>query len=285
MSKTNILSVDVEEWFHPEAVQHNFPIEIWNEQESRVERNVEYLLDLFAEKQATATFFTLGWVAEQHPGLIRKIVNNGHEIASHGYSHQMITKMTPEIFRKDTDRSIKVLEDISGQKVLGFRAPTFSIVEKTFWAWEIMLDLGLKYDSSVYPIWHDRYGVPNAPRAPYIAYEKNGESIIEFPMSTLKFFGKNIPFGGGGYLRIFPGWLTKASIKTLNKKEKHAIVYVHPWEFDTLQPEIKLTTLQNWRHYYNIKNNLRKLAEILDLSDWTSFKNVFENNLAEFIRN
>ena len=285
MQAANILSVDVEEWFHPEALQQSFPVEIWNEQESRVERNVQYLLDLFEEKKATATFFILGWVAEQHPALIRKIADSGHEIASHGYSHSMVTKMTPEIFRKDIERSIKVLEDASGQKILGFRAPTFSIVKKTYWAWEIMLELGLKYDSSVYPIWHDRYGVPDAPRSPYVAFEKNGNSLIEFPMSTIKFLGKNIPFGGGGYLRIFPNWFTKASIKAINNDGNFAIVFVHPWEFDALQPHIKLTTLQTWRHYYNIKNNLKKLAEILDLSKWTSFQNIIEKNLDELIQN
>lgn len=229
-------------------------------------------MTLFEEKNVKATFFTLGWVANEHPEMIRKIVDSGHEIASHGLMHRMVTKLTPEEFEKDLSESIKILEDISGQKVLGFRAPTFSIVERTFWAWEIMLKLGLAYDSSVYPIWHDRYGVPNAPRSVYTAFEKNGVNLTEFPMSTMKVFGKNVPFGGGGYLRIFPNWFTKMGIKSVNKEGMPAIMYMHPWEFDPNQPRINIGTVQSLRHYYNIKNNLSKLGLLLDRFEWTSFK-------------
>ncbi len=229
-------------------------------------------MTLFEEKNAKATFFTLGWVANEHPEMIRKIVDSGHEIASHGLMHRMVTKLTPEEFEKDLSESIKILEDISGQKVLGFRAPTFSIVERTFWAWEIMLKLGLAYDSSVYPIWHDRYGVPKAPRSVYTAFEKNGVNLTEFPMSTMKVFGKNVPFGGGGYLRIFPNWFTQMGIKSVNKEGMPAIMYMHPWEFDPNQPRINIGTTQSLRHYYNIKNNLSKLGRLLDRFEWTSFK-------------
>jgi len=277
----NILSVDVEEWFHPEALQNQFPTEIWSEQTNRVHENVEKLLTLFEEKKATATFFTLGWVANEHPEMIRKIVENGHEIASHGLMHRMVTKLTPEEFEKDLGESIKILEDISGQKVLGFRAPTFSVVENTFWAWEIMLKLGLSYDSSVYPIWHDRYGVPEAPRSVYSAIEKDGKSLTEFPMSTMKFFGKNVPFGGGGYLRIFPNWFTRMGIKSVNKEGIPAIMYMHPWEFDPDQPKINLGKVQSLRHYFNIKKNLSKLGQLLDEFKWTSFKESIEKNAIE----
>ena len=260
----NILSVDVEEWFHPEALQHKFPAEIWSEQPSRVRSNVDKLLNLFEVKKAKATFFILGWVAQENPAMIKDIVNAGHEIASHGSFHKMVTKMTPKEFEKDLSNSIKILEEISGQKVLGFRAPTFSVIKQTFWAWEIMLRLGLVYDSSVYPIWHDRYGVPDAPRKMYTAIEKDSQKLIEFPMSTMRIFKKNIPFGGGGYLRIFPKWFTEIGIKAINREGIPATVFVHPWEFDSDQPRLNLGKVQTLRHYYNIKNNINKLSRLLD---------------------
>lgn len=275
----NILSVDVEEWFHPEALQYQFPTEIWSEQAYRVDMNVEKLLALFDEKNVKATFFTLGWVANEHPDMVRKIVDNGHEIASHSLMHRMVTKLTPEEFEKDLSESVKILEDVSGQKVLGFRAPTFSVVEKTFWAWDVMLKLGLKYDSSVYPIWHDRYGVPGAPRSQYIARENGAAALTEFPMSTMRFLGKNVPFGGGGYLRIFPNWFTEMGIRSVNKEGIPAIMYMHPWEFDTEQPKLKLGKLQTLRHYYNIDKNLLKLGQLLDKFEWTSFKEILSKTV------
>lgn len=277
----NILSVDVEEWFHPESLQDRFPQSKWSSLEYRVEKNVDTLLDLFAEKNVTSTFFTLGWVARTFPQIIKKIAEQGHEVATHGNMHKMVTKMTQNAFHSDLDASIKSLEDISGQKVLGFRAPTFSVVKNTRWSWETMLDLGLVYDSSVYPIWHDRYGIPDAPRKQYVALEKGSKKLIEFPMSTITFMGKNIPFGGGGYLRIFPNWVTKKGIKKVNAEGFPAIMYMHPWEFDAGQPKLDLGKVQTWRHYYNIEHNLSKLAELLELFSWGSFKQLLQeqNNL------
>jgi polysaccharide deacetylase family protein (PEP-CTERM system associated) len=268
----NILSVDVEEWFHPESLQHLFPQNTWSGLESRVDENIDKLLELFHRKKCQATFFTLGWVAKNHPGIIKKIVAQGHEIATHGNMHKMITKMSAQEFELDLGESVKILEDVSGQKIYGFRAPTFSVVKETLWSFRIMQKLGLVYDSSVYPIWHDRYGIPDAPRFSYKVLENNGESLTEFPMSTIKFMGKNIPFGGGGYLRIYPNWLTRKGIKKVNKEGIPAIMYIHPWEFDSGQQKIKLGLIQTWRHYYNIEKNLNKLDELLDLFSWTSFK-------------
>lgn len=272
----NILSVDVEEWFHPEALQHLYPYSEWVNLESRVNENVEKLLQLFSDKNVKATFFTLGWIAKQHPGLIKKISGQGHEIASHGNKHKMVTKMSSEEFEVDLGESIKILEDTSGEKVLGFRAPTFSVVKETFWSFEIMEKLGLAYDSSVYPIWHDRYGVPDAPRQRYNALGNNGNTLTEFPMSTIKFFGKNIPFGGGGYLRIYPNWLTKKAIASVNNEGLPAIMYMHPWEFDEGQTRLNLGKIQTWRHYYNIDKNLFKLSGLLDQFSWTNFKTVIQ---------
>lgn len=275
----NILSVDVEEWFHPEALQHLYPHSEWSKLDSRVNENVEKLLQLFSTKKAKATFFILGWIAKNHPGVIKKIVEQGHEIASHGNNHKMLTKMSPEEFEEDLAESIKILEDTSGQRVLGFRAPTFSVVKKTFWSFEIMEKLGLIYDSSVYPIWHDRYGVPDAPRQKYLAFRKSRRFLTEFPMSTVKLLGKNIPFGGGGYLRIYPNWLTIKGIKSVNKEGFPAILYMHPWEFDTGQTRLNLGKLQSLRHYYNIDKNLIKLSELLDQFSWTNFKTLISEKV------
>ena len=282
MQAINILSIDVEEWFHPEAVHHLFEPETWDELSARVDRNVDILLELFAKRNATATFFVLGWVARKYPELIKKIVEAGHEIASHGDNHQMVTKLDADTFREDLTNSIKSLEDVSGQKVYGFRAPTFSIVKETQWAWDIILELGLEYDSSVFPIYHDRYGVPDAPRYPYIVATMDQKTLVEFPMPTLKIFKKNIPFGGGGYLRIFPLQFTKYAIKKFNKDNQPVIFYAHPWEFDIGQPRLKLGMIQTWRHYYNIKNNFHKLDSLLVNSKWISFKEYLDmNNLSQ----
>lgn len=272
----NVLSVDVEEWFHPEAVHHLFPIDSWPSQEKRVQENVDRLLNLFAAKNARATFFILGWVAKNNPGMVKRIAAAGHEIGTHGNSHRMVTKLTPQEFRDDLQESLHILQDISSQPVIGFRAPTFSIVNSTLWALDILREVGIKYDSSVYPIWHDRYGIPNAPRQPYLAAEKDDCHLIEFPMPTLQILNKNIPFGGGGYLRIFPLWFTAMAIKRFNKQGASAIVYMHPWEFDADQPRLNLGRIQTWRHYYNIKSNLKKLGVLLERFTWTSFGAVLD---------
>lgn len=267
----NILTVDVEEWFHPEALQHRFPAEQWDNQPSRVVPLVERLLALFNEYGAKATFFVLGWVAEKHPQMVRRIVDEGHEVASHSYRHRMVTQMTPTEFKEDLQRSLHVLQDIMGKPVLGFRAPTFSITKKSFWAYEILAESGVKYDSSIYPIWHDRYGVPDAPRSVFEVETGNGANLIEFPMPTIKIFGKNFPFGGGGYLRLFPLKFTTMAIRKFNKEGYPAIVYMHPWEFDSDQPKINMGALQSFRHYGNISKNLRKVRRLLQSFEWTNF--------------
>ncbi len=273
----NILSVDVEEWFHPEAVQHRYPLNTWQNQPARVEHNVDLLLELFGQEGLTATFFILGWIARQHPKMVRKIADGGHEVASHGDMHRMLTRMTPQEFEIDLRESMKVLEDSSGQKIIGFRAPTFSLVASTQWAWDIMLAEGIQYDSSVYPIFHDRYGMPDSPRFSYVACENHYGTLIEFPMPTLRLLGRNIPFGGGGYLRLLPLWYTRFAIKRFNNDGKPAIMYMHPWEFDTEQPRLNLGKIQSWRHYHNIDKNLGRLEQLLSAFRWTSFRHYLEN--------
>jgi len=269
----NILSVDVEEWFHPEAVQHLFPREKWDECESRIEKNVENLLNLFQLHNTKATFFILGWIAEKYPAMIKNIAEAGHEIASHGYNHLMITKMNEVGFQNDLRKSIEILENTSGKKICGYRAPTFSIVDDTKWAWQILENNGFLYDSSVYPVFHDRYGIPDAPRTQFLPLQNPG-TIIEFPLSTLKILGKNLPFGGGGYLRIFPLWFTTMAFRNLNRQNIPGILFVHPWEFDSDQPKIPLNVISRWRHYFNIKNNMEKLHHLLQDFKWTAFENI-----------
>ncbi|MBD3226425.1 MAG: DUF3473 domain-containing protein [Caldithrix sp.] len=273
----HILSVDVEEWFHPEAVHHLFPNENWQELDERVTHNVLRLLDLFEKREVTATFFILGWIARQHPELVKRIAEAGHEIASHGNQHRMLTKMNKDEFREDLKTSKDILQDVIGQQVIGFRAPTFSLVKETRWAWSVMVDLGFRYDSSVYPIWHDRYGIPDAPRFAYTAFQKNGQSLIEFPMPTLRILGKNIPFGGGGYLRLLPLPFTKMAIRRFHSLRQPSIIYVHPWEFDDDQPRLNLGAVQKWRHYHNIDKNLARLGRLLQNYQWVSFKDFLDS--------
>ena len=272
MMMKNILTVDVEEWFHPEALQHQFLPETWDAQPSRIVPLMERLLDLFDEQNARATFFVLGWVAEHHPKLVRQLVERGHEVATHSYGHRMATKLEPKTFKDDLLRSVKILQDITGQDILGFRAPTFSVTRQTFWVFDVLAEAGLKYDSSIYPIWHDRYGVPEAPRTVFEVETRSGAKIVEFPMPTLRIFGKNFPFGGGGYLRLFPLRFTTRAIRRFNKNGFPAIIYMHPWEFDAQQPKVPLGRLQSLRHYGNIKRNLSKVGYLLKTFEWTNFK-------------
>ncbi len=271
----NILTVDVEEWFHPEALQHLFPRQTWHEQPSRLVPLVEGLLDLFEEYGARATFFVLGWVAEHHAPLIRQMVDRGHEVATHSYSHRMADKLNAKAFEEDLKRSVKILQDITGKEVLGFRAPTFSVTRKTFWVFDVLAKLGLKYDSSIYPIWHDRYGVPDAPRFVFEVETHSGAKILEFPMPTLRLLGKNFPFGGGGYLRLFPLRFTMMAIRRFNKCGYPAIIYMHPWEFDDDQPKVPMGRLQALRHYGNIGKNFQKVATLLKTFEWTNFETYF----------
>ena len=272
MMMKNILTVDVEEWFHPEALQHQFPPETWDAQPSRIVPLMERLLDLFDERNARATFFVLGWVAEHHPKLVRQLAERGHEVATHSYGHRMATKLEPKTFKDDLLRSIKILQDITGRDVLGFRAPTFSVTRQTLWVLDVLAEAGLKYDSSIYPIWHDRYGIPDAPRFVFEVETRSGAKIVEFPMPTLRIFGKNFPFGGGGYLRLFPLRFTTMAIRRFNKNGFPAIIYMHPWEFDAQQPKVPLGRLQALRHYGNISRNLSKVGYLLKTFEWTNFE-------------
>ncbi|AEH44581.1 polysaccharide deactylase family protein, PEP-CTERM locus subfamily [Thermodesulfatator indicus DSM 15286] len=271
----NALSVDVEEYFQVVAFAKVVKPEDWDVFPPRVEKNTKLVLDLLAEEGVKATFFCLGWVAKKYPALIRLIAQAGHEVASHGVSHKPLFEMTPEEFRKEARESKKVLEDIAGQEVLGFRASTYSVTRKTIWALKILAEEGYAYDSSIFPIYHDLYGIPSAPRRPFVIKEHN---LKEFPVSTARLGKMNIPVAGGGYFRLFPYFLTRYLLKRVNKKEKLPFVfYVHPWEFDPSQPRIKAPLKSRFRHYQNLSKTKKRFHKLLKDFSFAPLKEVLKS--------
>ena len=260
----NALTFDVEEYFHAEAFAGVVRPEEWPTLESRVVELTERLLDTLDAGRARATFFVLGWVADRHPGLIRKIAGRGHEIACHGYAHRMIPRLTPDEFAEDVSRAKRALEDASGRAVLGYRAPTFSVTRETLWSLDVLCEAGFRYDSSIYPIVHDRYGIPDAPRFPHRRRTGGGAEITEFPMSTVQVLGWRVPVAGGGYFRLAPYALTRAAIERLNRRDRQpAIVYLHPWEMDPAPPHLPMSALGRLRHSISIGNTGDKLGRLL----------------------
>lgn len=246
----NALSIDVEDYFHVSAFELTINRNHWDDYAGRVAQNTERILNILGEKNIQATFFVLGWVAKRCPKMVRTIKSLGHEIAAHGYNHELITKQTPAQFRKDLKESIDVLEDITGDKILGYRAPSFSVTPKTLWSIDIMIELGLKYDSSVFPALRDYGGYPGAPQIPY----KIKNDFWEFPLSTYKFLGLSIPVAGGGYFRLFPYGLTRYFLRETNRQGLPFVFYLHPWEMDTSQPRIKEASfISRFRHYQNLE--------------------------------
>lgn len=260
----NSLSFDLEEWFHAEVFSPIISPGEWETMESRCEKQADLVLKLLAEYGVRATFFTLGWIAERHRSLIKRISSSGHEIACHGYDHTMIARQRRDEFAGDIKRSKGLLEDLCGKGVRGYRAPTFSIVERTEWALEALLDNGFHYDSSIYPIRHDRYGIPGAPRFPYIALMRDGRSLWEFPGPTVHVCGLTLPAAGGGYLRLFPYAWTRGAILAARREGHPVNVYAHPWEFDCELPRVDLPLIARFRHYGGIKRNALKLRRLLE---------------------
>jgi polysaccharide deacetylase family protein (PEP-CTERM system associated) len=268
----NVLTFDVEEYFHAEAFAGVVRPEDWPTFGSRVVDATERLLDILDYADVRATFFVLGWVAERQPGLVQEIHARGHELACHGYSHQMISRLTPQEFAEDVKRAKKVIEDIAGTRVIGYRAPTFSVTRQTLWSLEVLMEAGFRYDSSIFPIVHDRYGIPDAPRFAHripifvnrIPIVGNSCTMAELPLSTLSVFGQRLPVAGGGYFRLLPYGLTRLAIRHLNKVERQpAVVYLHPWELDRHQPRLSVGRLTRLRHSINIDETEDKLCRLL----------------------
>ena len=264
MRQVNAFSIDVEDYFQVAALAPSVTRATWTQRESRVERNTERLLGLLEERGIYATFFVLGWIAERHPGLVKRIAAAGHEIASHGFSHQLIYTQSPAEFRDETKRSKELLEDLTGEAVIGYRAASFSITQRSLWALDVLLDLGFHYDSSIFPIRHDRYGIPGASSEPGRVTAPSGRMLVEFPMSAASFAGVKIPVSGGGYFRLLPYWVTRAGLRQVN--ERHArpfAFYLHPWELDPAQPRIKVRWLSRFRHYTNLDRCEARLKRLL----------------------
>jgi polysaccharide deacetylase family protein (PEP-CTERM system associated) len=260
----NVLTIDVEDYFSVEAFRPFIRYEDWDGHDIRVDIGLRKILDLLERYEVTATFFVLGWMADRRPDVVRDLHRRGHEIACHGYRHQMIHEQSPETFREDVRRAKATLEDLINEPVVGYRAPTFSITRKTLWALSVLAEEGYQYDSSIYPILHDRYGIPSHPRVPHWIDLPYGRRILELPLPTSAVAGRRIPFGGGGYLRIYPLWLTKWLLRQLNAGEgRPAVVYVHPWELDPDQPRQPVSVLGRLRHYYNLEQTHARLEALL----------------------
>ncbi|AET70697.1 polysaccharide deactylase family protein, PEP-CTERM locus subfamily [Desulfosporosinus orientis DSM 765] len=271
----NILTIDLEEWFH--ANYHDDVFDNHKTYEVRILQNTERLLSLFEEHNAKATFFALGYVAEKHPRLIQKITDAGHEIASHGYAHQLVYQQTPSEFRADVRKAKGLVEDIIGKPIKGYRAPSWSITSKSLWAWEILQDLGFDYDASVFPIQTYLYGLPSAPRFTYHPkYEGTPLSLLEVPSSTIRILNKNIPFAGGFYFRVLPYIIISQSIRMLNKEGQPAIVYLHPREIDPEQPRLNLSVKESLIHYFGVNGCEKKLTRILKKFELTSIEEYYE---------
>jgi polysaccharide deacetylase family protein (PEP-CTERM system associated) len=259
----NAFSVDVEEHYQVEAFRGIIARDQWDRFESRVEVNTRRLLRLLEKRSITATFFMLGCVAERYPWLVRECVDAGHEIASHGWDHRPVTELTREEFRRDVRRTKNLLQQLGGVEVLGYRAPTYSIVKSTMWALEVLLEEGYRYDSSIFPIVHDRYGIPDAPRFPHRLKAPNGCELAEFPMSTVMLVGRRVPVAGGGYFRLMPYSLTRRALRGINRDGQPAMVYLHPWELDPDQPRLPVGPLTRFRHLVNVGKTEARLVRLL----------------------
>jgi polysaccharide deacetylase family protein (PEP-CTERM system associated) len=269
---SDVMSVDVEDYFHVEAFSDVVGRGDWENYGCRVEANTRRLLDLFDEQGIEATFFILGWVADRYPALVREIVDHGHEPACHSYWHRLAYKLTPGEFREDTQRAKDAIEQVAGQHVAGYRAPSYSITSRSLWALEVLAELGFAYDSSIFPIRHDVYGVPNAPRVPFTITTPAGP-ILEYPVTTFRLVGRyNFPVGGGGYLRIFPFWYTRLGVRRARVDQVPIILYIHPWELDPDQPRIAGRFKSRLRHYTNLAKTDSRLRAMLRLGTFSSFR-------------
>jgi polysaccharide deacetylase family protein (PEP-CTERM system associated) len=259
----NVLTVDVEDYYHVSAFDGVLPRSAWQSLESRVCANTHRLLDIFDEFGVRGTFFVLGLVGEQHPQLVRDIAGRGHEIASHGYAHRLVYDQTPRQFAEDVRKAKALLEDACGCEVAGYRAPSYSITPRSLWAIDVLLQQGYRYDASIFPIRHDRYGIPVSERHPY-AIRRGGGTMMEVPGSTTRIGPINLPIAGGGYFRLLPyGW-TRWGINRVNQREgRPAVFYLHPWEIDPGQPRLTIGRLGTLRHYRNLGETERRLRMLL----------------------
>jgi polysaccharide deacetylase family protein (PEP-CTERM system associated) len=262
MGSLNALTFDVEDYYHVSAFRSRVPIADWGRYESRVERNTNKLLDILCRAGVRATFFVLGWVAERHPRIVKSIHQAGHEVSCHSYTHDMLTELDPEKFREDIRRSKGILEDLTGARILGYRAPSFTIVKETMWALPILVEEGFAYDSSIFPIRHDRYGMRDANPLCH-RLSTNAGPLWEVPLTTVKIGSIRVPIAGGGYFRLFPYPLMRQVLKQVERQGAPLVMYLHPWELDPDQPRIPSTLFSRFRHYVNLDKTEKRLTRLL----------------------
>lgn len=269
LNTLNGLSFDVEEFFHAHNLARIAPADSWEAFPSRVQYQVDLVLRTLEETSKKATFFFLGWVAERHSDIVKKVMSQGHEIATHGYRHQLVYRQSQSQFKDDLKKSVTILEDITGQKILGYRAPSFSITRNCLWALDIIRETGLRYDSSLFPVYlGNRGGVTNR----FTPHEITG-GLCELPVASLPLMGVRLPLSGGFYFRFFPYPFTRWGIERINRRGEPAVLYFHPWEFDSLQPKFNgIPVLLKYRHYLNLGKNLGKLKSLLSLFQWVPLK-------------
>jgi polysaccharide deacetylase family protein (PEP-CTERM system associated) len=271
----NAFTIDVEDYYHVSALASAIPRDTWSSRESRVAASTDRILALLDERRIKGTFFVLGWVADHVPNLIRRIASLGHEVACHGYSHELIYRQSPEVFAEETRRSKRLLEDLIGMPVVGYRAASFSITPRSSWALDTLIDEGFAYDSSIFPVRHDRYGMPGAARAPGFVNAPSGRRIAEFPMSTAAMGPVRVPVSGGGYFRLLPYWFTRRGLRSINAQENQPFTfYLHPWEIDAEQPRVKTGFVSRFRHYTNLSRCETRLRQLLGDFRFTTMRNV-----------
>lgn len=277
--KTNAMTVDVEDYYQVSAFDPYILRDDWKNYPSRVEANTDRILELFDKHDVKSTFFTLGWVADKFPSLVKRIVDQGHDLASHGWDHKRVTRLTRDEFSVDVEKSKKILEDVSGTEVNGYRAPSYSFTLKNDWAHDVLLEQGYLYSSSVAPIKHDLYGIPSAPR---FSYTCANDQLLELPITTTRMMNKNFPCGGGGWFRLYPYAVSKWAINRVNKNDNEpAIFYFHPWEIDPEQPRIEGVKLSaKFRHYQNLAHMERKITKLLADYKWRTIPEVYAADLA-----
>ena len=279
-AQANAMTVDVEDYFQVQAFANVIDRGTWEGIPCRVEANMDHILRAFDRAGVKGTFFTLGWIADRHPGVVRAIVAAGHELASHGYGHARADGQTPEAFRDDVRRAKATLEDLGGVAVQGYRAPTFSIGPRNPWAFDVLAEEGYRYSSSIYPVRHDLYGVPDAPRFPY---KPAAGPLLEIPMTTVRLGGRNLPCAGGGYFRLMPYALFRLALRRFNQAEQAAgVFYFHPWEIDPAQPRVAAAPrMSRFRHYVNIAAMPGRLERLLRDFAWDRMDRVFAPAMAE----
>jgi polysaccharide deacetylase family protein (PEP-CTERM system associated) len=274
----NALTVDVEDYFHVAALAESIDRSSWGTIPTRVRKNTDVLLETFDSASVSATFFVLGWVAEKHPEIVRAISSQGHEVACHGYSHELVYKQSRKVFRDETRKAKTILEDLTGEAVMGYRAASYSITNRSLWAIDELVAAGFEYDSSIVPVRHDYYGIVGADPFPYRVSSDDGSSMIEFPPSTISLLGKRIPIGGGGYFRIFPYWFSKWGMQRINRKDEMPFsFYIHPWEVDPNQPKVEASSKSSFRHYTNLDRCHDRLLMLLQDFRFTTMRQVLDD--------